>query len=173
MAKMDRESGVDINIPYEHHLIHAGKMCEVAHYFTNVGVSASAEFVVNITGTASEVHAYLEFAASTGPIIAYLYEEHTQTNAGTGLQTRNLNRQHGVDTATAVWTYTPTAATTGAATITLGAMYLAAAGGSRIGAAHRENEEMVLAVGKKYLLRVENRAAGAANIFMSVEWYES
>lgn len=174
MASIDPGSKVPIAIPYDHYRIHAAQTFEVSRYFAAVGDSASAEFAVNITATASEVHAYISYSASGGPVIAYLYEEHTATNAGTALQARNLNRAHGVDTCTSVWTYTPTAATTGAGTITIGATYNGAATTqqTKLGAALRSDEEVILSPGKKYLMRVENRSGGAINILMDVEFYE-
>jgi len=170
MSIIDGKTKAQVTMRTVHNMVHAGKMFTASRFFTTVGASVSAELVINITGTANEVHLYPEVASSGGPCRVYLYEDHTQTAAGTAIQARNMNRCDGVDTATAVITYTPTAATTGAATVTIGMKYLTAAG--VLGVSVRADDEYILAPGSKYLLRAENNTAGNVNMFINLEWYE-
>ena len=87
--------GADVQISWEHFLVHEGRMFTIEDEQTNVQVATPKRWLIKLGATAKPIHLAVVMAATGGAKIE-LFESPTTTADGNALAITNLNRVCGL-----------------------------------------------------------------------------
>ena len=166
---IDSATEVLSTIDYAHHEIHSGNHFIYRCYATLAKAGVKEYLIVTPAGT-KWCHMVIGFEIVTSQTVVELFEKVTTSDDGTLANTNNRNRNFADNNTTKI--YIDPTVTGGAVAGNLIQCGIFGAGKGSAGGAARDNEEIVLAPGTKYLVRFteQNLAATAINFF--ADWYE-
>lgn len=164
------DEGILINIAWEHHLVHEGKMFQIEH---SASVTNGNNLDIRLfPGIAAATALHVNFSVNTGgQVTIYLYESPTQS-AGTALTEVNMNRK-SARTLSWSFTHTPTVGAVGSTPLINGRLLPGGATQqTRVGGTARPGTEFELHPAKEYLLRITNTSGSTIVINPVFEVYE-
>ena len=161
------------SISTEHHKIHEGDAFAFSSLIEDLAAAATDELLF-VTSASDYVHMKEFSVASTGgSILLEVWEDVTATNGATTLEMINRNRNSSTTSNLAIYTAPTSVSETGCTkifqTFIGGSDGFRATGGGDGGSL----AEYVLLPSTKYLLRITNNGAAAADIFVSGFMYKS
>lgn len=163
---IDGATGGLLTVDSPHYEVHTGQMYHAGFITGSVANNTSIDLLINTTGTSYYTHLVWE-ATCGGDAEVLLYEGVTGTY-GSALTVHNMNRNFANASPVQVHNY-PTITVLG---INLVDSFLpGGTGGISMGGIIRANTEWILAPGKRYLLRLFNRAGTAKYAGLAVQFY--
>ena len=169
MSVFDRETGVDIQMPWEHHLVHDGKLFSVSAYQTATSAQ-NVNMLVYMTAASSEIHTV--FAVATGgQCLITLYEGVTTSADGTTQTARSMDR----DKPGTPKSHFSLGCTWSTNTEIILHRTLIPGGDSqqtRVGGAGRNDVEWIFAPGNKYLFNIQNLSGNTITTSINLTFYE-
>ena len=162
-------SVIGTNIDFNHNKIHEG-----THYFysrtTTLGNGATGNWV--LTSATKDLHFVYSIDSDFAGFTFATYEDITADADGTLLEINNNNRRKG-DNSSAVLRYNPSNIVTTNKRVMRDANKGTAINPAKSSAGSIvRSDEVVLYAGKKYLLRITNKATSDNPINVSMTWYE-
>lgn len=158
----DSVTNVAMSIDYAHHEIHSGSMF-VATYHEDKSIGTNVDILISVADTTKWPHVFLEVEHESETDIA-LFESTTASNNGAVIKVINHNRNSTSNNTMNVYN-SPTMSNVGTQ------VYVWHSGsGKGSGAIVRDDDELILKQGTKYLLRSTATAAGW--IAVKINWYE-
>ena len=164
--RMDGSTNALNFISYEHHEIHSG-----SHYFHkesyDLPKNGTIDHLIVTPATPEYAHMIIGVENTISQVLVSLYEDTTTSADGAVDTIFNRNRNVADDNTTEIYT-TPTVTGVGTMlwSITLGASK-ALPGGTA-----RDDQELVLDGGSKYMLRIVEPNVAATTVNVSFDWYE-
>ena len=167
-VKIDQSTRAMTGIDYSHHEIHSGSHFHISYCDDDLDSAQNADLLIVTPDTTKWSH-FTYRVTSTLDVYAFLAEDATTSNDGTGLTEWNSNRNSGT-AATATVTHTPTVTGTGNA---IWQSYFGLSTGAfvREGGESRNDEEFILKRNAKYLLRVTS-GTNDNQVCIHINWYE-
>ena len=166
----DRYSKNEIMMPFEHYLVHQGKMNMLSMYHT-VTASSTKEF--GIRTAAQDTHAVIGIVCS-GQALIKVYENPTSAAFGPGstVTCMNMNR-HSALKSSLTACLTPTWKTATAKTPIFTELI---PGGEKnqtmVGGGTRTNTEVILSASSYYIFQITNQAGSTIGAHLNIEFYE-
>ena len=109
---LDNHDNARITIDSTHHEVHEGALHEF--HYENLAAASGVSIVLHVKTGTINLHTFLEFACSDGPLKIAMYDGATVGTAGTEIKTYNLNRTYPESLETKVY-HSSTVGTTGPA----------------------------------------------------------
>jgi orotate phosphoribosyltransferase-like protein len=170
MSAIDKETGVDITLAWEHHKSHDGGMFAVSAYNATLASAGITNMMINLTAASNEVHSVFGVAVS-GQVLVTVYEGITTATLGTTLTAYNMNRTK-TNTPTGQYYLGATWSTNSESIMYQTIIPGGATVQTRVGSSGRSNTEWIFAPGKKYLIQVTNQAGATISSAINMTFYE-
>jgi hypothetical protein len=152
---------------YEHHETHQGNQYFGVHE-ASLGLGGAQDYLIIGQTAGSPVAHFDPVISSNKEVRVRLYEGPTLTGDGTAMTVLNRDRRDAGSPTVTIFHTPPT--NTGALGTLIDSLVVGT--GTKVGGEARGDQEIMLADGTKYLLRVI-AAAASTNIAVKPAWYES
>jgi len=161
---VDSNTRTLVNIDYEHHMVHQGKMFTVIEV-TDLGNGAVRDILIVTPDTTEWAHMVWEVEHELETMVQF-YCGATYSDNGTAISSFNRNSNSN-NTATTLIYHTPTITDVGEliATIQQG-------DGKKAGGGDRVSNEYVLRQNCAFLIRITNSTTSQNLVAMKLNWYE-